>query len=403
MFTPSARRPLIVVASTVAAALAALAGWVLLGERRAAAPEAIIELAADRVVQASVLAPATLVFSRSASLRSELLAKVASIEVKEGDDVKQGAVLMRLDPQTPTAVLAREEAGLRQNQISIDRQRNLVALRKQTLERSLALQGSRLINQSRVDEDRSQLLLAEADLRSAEQALERALASVSEAREQLGRTLITAPLDGKVISIPIAVGEVAVPSMSSMAGATLAKIVDPRSLRAIASIDERDVGKIAIGQHAAVAVASNPSTPLDATVTDIAFEVAQQSRSFGAGSNSIEVMLDVRQDPAVLIRSGISARATIFTGSSRRQVAVPVQAVIAAHRSRTVTDSFVWVVEDGRARKRIIGVGDSDSRYQAIKSGLKGGEAVIVGPARLLDRLQEGQPVRGQTTRPPGP
>jgi HlyD family secretion protein len=338
-----------------------------------------------RVVQESVLAPASLVFKRTASLRSEVLAKVVSIEVKEGDEVKEGAVLLRLDAQTLTAVLAREEAGLRQNQINIDRQRNLVALRKQTLTRSVTLLQSRLINQSRVDEDRSQLSLAEADLRSAEQALERAVASVAEAREQLGKTVIRAPFDGKVISIPIAVGEIAVPTMSSIAGASLAKIVDTSSLQAKAAIDERDVGRIALGQRAEVFVASNQTTPLQAKVT-------------GTSTNSIEVTLDVTPDPAVVIRAGISARASIFTGSSEQQLSVPVQAVVVRPRSRTVNDFFVWVVQDGLAKRRSVVISGSDSRYQAIKSGVEKGEQVIVGPARTLDRLQEGQRVRPSAT-----
>jgi HlyD family secretion protein len=350
-----------------------------------------------RVVQESVLAPASLVFKRTASLRSEVLAKVVSIEVKEGDEVKEGAVLLRLDAQTLTAVLAREEAGLRQNQINIDRQRNLVALRKQTLTRSVTLLQSRLINQSRVDEDRSQLSLAEADLRSAEQALERAVASVAEAREQLGKTVIRAPFDGKVISIPIAVGEIAVPTMSSIAGASLAKIVDTSSLQAKAAIDERDVGRIALGQRAEVFVASNQTTPLQAKVTDIAFEVSQ-SRTLGTSTNSIEVTLDVTPDPAVVIRAGISARASIFTGSSEQQLSVPVQAVVVRPRSRTVNDFFVWVVQNGLAKRRSVVISGSDSRYQAIKSGVEKGEQVIVGPARTLDRLQEGQRVRPSAT-----
>lgn len=394
-------RPTSVVIAALAVTFAALAAWRFAARENSADAAVYTEIAAERVVQESVLAPATLVFRRTASLRSEVLAKVVAIEVKEGDEVKEGAVLLRLDPQTLTAALAREEAGLRQTQINIDRQRNLVALRGQTLSRSVTLLQSRLINQARVDEDRSQLSLAEADLRSSEQALERAVASVIEAREQLSKTVIKAPFDGKVISIPIAVGEIAVPSMSSMAGASLAKIVDTSSLQAKASIDERDVGRIAIGQQAEVFVASNQTIPLKAKVADIAFEVVQ-TRTTGTGANSIEVTLDVVPDPAVMVRAGISARASIFTGSGEKQVAVPVQAVLVSPRSRTVNDHFVWVIEDALAKKKSVVIGDSDSKYQSIKSGLREGEQVVVGPPRALDRLREGQPVTTATPPPEG-
>jgi HlyD family secretion protein len=390
-------RPTTIIIAALSVGIVALFIWRLSAGGGQSETPVTTEVVEERIVQESVLAPASLVFRRTASLRSEVLAKVVSIEVKEGDEVKEGTVLLRLDAQTVTAVLAREEAGRRQNLINIDRQRNLVALRNQTLSRSVALLQSRLINQSRVDEDRSQLSLAEADLRSAEQALERAVASVAEAREQLGKTVIRAPFDGKVISIPIAVGEIAVPSMSSIAGASLAKIVDTSSLQAKAAIDERDVGKIALGQRAEVFVASNQTAPLKAKVTDIAFEVSQ-SRTLSASTNSIEVTLDVTPDPAVVIRAGISARASIFTGSSEQQLAVPVQAVVVTPRSRTVNDFFVWVVQDGLAKRRGVVISGSDSRYQAIKSGLQKGEQVIVGPPRTLDRLQEGQPVRPSST-----
>ena len=217
---------------------------------------------AEQQVRPSILASGTLAYKVEVNLTAEVLARVASIAVEEGDVVEKGQLLLRLDPETYNNIIAREEAGVRQNRISIERQRAVVALRKQQYERSQRLAEAQLIDRNRLDEDRNQYVVAEADLKSSEEALRRATAVLSDAREQRAKTEIRAPIAGRIVSLPIKVGEVAIPSTASLAGAQLMKIADTSAIQAEVKVDEGDIAKITLGQTADVFAAAYPDTAL---------------------------------------------------------------------------------------------------------------------------------------------
>jgi len=345
--------------------------------------------AAAQEVRPSILASGLLAFEVEVNLTAEVLARVASIAVQEGDVVEQGQLLMRLDPETYNNVITREEAGVRQNRISIERQRAVVALRRQQYERSQKLAASNLIDRNRLDEDRNQFVLAEADLKSAEEALARAVATLGDAREQRGKTEIRAPIKGRIVSLPIKVGEVAIPSTASLAGAQLMKIADTSAIQAEVKVDEGDIAKISLGQSADVFAAAYQETALKGKVTKIALAptVDGQGRSY-------RVTLALTPPAELQLRSGMSARAVIFLGNGQRSLAVPVEAVITENPERDVVKRYVWLDRDGKARKVEVGVGLSDDRWETITSGIKEGDRVITGPSRALRRLKDGDAVR---------
>lgn len=345
--------------------------------------------AALQEVRPSILASGLLAFEVEVNLTAEVLARVASIAVQEGDFVEKGQLLMRLDPETYNNVIAREEAGVRQNRISIERQRAVAALRRQQYERSQKLAAANLIDRNRLDEDRNQAVLAEADLKSSEEALARALATLGDAREQRAKTEIRAPVKGRIVSLPIKVGEVAIPSTASLAGAQLMKIADTSAIQAEVKVDEGDIAKISLGQSADVFAAAYPDTALKGKVSRIALAptVDGQGRSY-----RVTIMLTPPAD--LQLRSGMSARAVIFLGIGGKQLAVPVEAVVTDSPEPGVVKRHVWVAVDGKARKVDVTTGLSDDRWEAITAGLKEGDRVITGPSRALRRLKEGDAVR---------
>lgn len=354
-----------------------------------------IDPAAEREVRPSILASGVLAHRVEVNLTSEVLARVASISVKEGDTVSAGQLLMRLDPETYNNIIAREEAGQRQNRISIDRQRAIVALREQQYQRSQRLAEAQLIDRNRLDEDRNQYVIAEADLRSAEEALQRASAVLSDAREQRSKTEIRSPIAGRVVSLPIKVGEVAIPSTAALAGAQLMKIADTREIQAEVKVDEADVARIALGQSADVFAAAYPETALKGKVEKIAL-----APTIDGLGRSYLVTLGMSADPALLLRSGMSARAVVFLGDGRRQLAVPVEALVTESPDKDQVKRYVWVDANGIARKTVVTTGLSDDRWESIAGGISAGDRVIVGPSRALRQLREGQRVTEQKAKP---
>lgn len=352
-------------------------------------------VAAEQEVKPSILASGTLAYKVEVNLTAEVTARVRSIAVQEGDTVEEGQLLLRLDPETYNAIIAREEASVRQNRINIDRQRAVVALRKQQYERSQKLAAAKLIDQNRLDEDRNQFVVSEADLRSSEEALQRSLAVLSDAREQRAKTEIRAPISGRIVSLPIKAGEVAIPSTASLAGAQLMKIADVSAIQAEVKVDEADVAKITLGQRADVFAAAYPDTALSGKVERIALTptVEGQGRSY-------KVTLAIEAPATLQLRSGMSARAIIFLGDGRRQLSVPVEAVVTETPEKNVVKKFVWVEDDGKARKRAITTGLSDDRWEAIESGVAVKDRVITGPAKTLRRLRDGDAVTERKNKP---
>ncbi|MEY3136475.1 MAG: hypothetical protein RL580_207 [Pseudomonadota bacterium] len=350
---------------------------------------------AEQQVRPSILASGTLAYKVEVNLTAEVLARVASIAVEEGDVVEKGQLLLRLDPETYNNIIAREEAGVRQNRISIERQRAVVALRKQQYERSQRLAEAQLIDRNRLDEDRNQYVVAEADLKSSEEALRRATAVLSDAREQRAKTEIRAPIAGRIVSLPIKVGEVAIPSTASLAGAQLMKIADTSAIQAEVKVDEADVAKIRMGQRADVFAAAYPDNSLKGNVEKIALTptVDGQGRSY-------RVTLAIEAPKDLLLRSGMSARAVIYLGDGGKSLAVPVESVISETPEKNVVKRYVWLATDGKARKTAVTTGLSDDRWESIESGVKAGDRIIVGPSKTLRRLRDGESVTERKVEP---
>lgn len=344
--------------------------------------------AQEREVRPTILASGVLAYRTEVDLTAEVVGKVSEILITEGETVEAGQLLMRLDPETYNNAIEREEAGLRQNRISIERQRSELSLREKQFERSRQLAEAQIIDRNRFDEDRNRLELARADLRSSEEALRRTIAVLDEAQEQRAKTEIRSPLAGRVVSLPIKVGETAIPSTSSLAGAQLMKIADTATIQAELKVDEADIAKVSVGQNAQVYPAAYAERPIDGVVEQIALAptLEGQGRAY-----MVTVGLDTPD--GLVLRSGMSVRADIFLGDGTRSLVVPVEAVISETDEGGKTSRHVWLQQDGQARKATVRTGLSDDRWESIEHGLSVGDSVIVGPARTLRTLRAGDHV----------
>ena len=356
--------------------------------RGTSATEVELAVVAAQDVQPSILASGVLAFRNEVNLTAEVTAKVRTILIKEGDTVTQGQTLLLLDPEIYNNAIEREQASLRQSRIGIERQRDLVALRQKTYERSRVLAEQRLIDRARLDEDRNQLDLARADLRTSEESLLQAESVLNDAREQRARTEIRSPITGRVVSLPIKVGETAVPSTSAFAGAQLMKIADTSEIIAELKVDEADIAKIDIGQRAEVFAAAYPDTALKSTVEQIALAptIEGQGRAY-------KVTVRLVAPAELKLRSGMSVRSNIFLGDGQRKPAVPVEAVVIESEGKDAAKRYVWLSRDGKATKVEVQTGVSDDRWETVLKGVAAGDTVIVGPTKSLRLLREGEPV----------
>ncbi|WP_374536013.1 efflux RND transporter periplasmic adaptor subunit [Chitinimonas taiwanensis] len=338
-----------------------------------------------QAIRPTILASGTLAYRTEVALTAEVTAKVTEILVAEGDDVAAGQLLLRLDPESYRNAIEREAAGQEQNRIGIERQNVALELRRKQFERTEKLFKAGMVDKSRFDEDRNQLQLAEVELKASREALKRAEAVLADAREQLSKTEVRAPIKGRVVALPIKVGETAIPSTMSLAGAQLMTIADTSAIQAELKVDEGDIAKIVVGQRVDIFAAAYPEQALQGRVKKIALAptVENQARAY-----KVTVQL---QAPAELkLRSGMSCRAEIFLSDGSKQLAVPVEAILSEDKDGKRTERSVVLLQAGQARKVAVQIGISDDRWQEVRSGIKAGDLVVTGPSQTLRELKDG-------------
>jgi HlyD family secretion protein len=359
------------------------------------------EKVTTRALTPTVLASGTLTYESQVTLAPEVTGRVKEILVEEGDEVRIDQLLMRLDPKSPLAAIEQSKAMVRQARLTIERRQVDYDAQVTKVRRYEALRSTGMVDVNSLDALISARDLAEVDLRTSREQLSQAQAQLAQAEESLAKTEIRSPLNGKVTAIYVKVGQTAVPSFSGIAGSTLVDVADTTSIDAEINVDETDIARVKVGAKARVVPAAFPDKTLDGTVEQVAIAPRQQ---LGAQNRSYPVRIRLANTSGVVFHPGMSCRAEVLTGLAGdvKVLAVPVGALRYEDnpdKSSQAEKSLasVFVVESGKAIKRAVTTGTADDSYIAIIAGLKEGEQVVVGPAKTLLFLLDGENVNLNT------
>jgi HlyD family secretion protein len=355
-----------------------------------------VEPATAHALSPTVLASGTLTYESQVTLAPEVTGRVKEILVEEGDQVVREQLLMRLDPKLPLAAIEQSKAQVRQARLMIERRQVDYDTLQAKTKRFEALRAQGMVDVNTLEELVSARNLAEVDLRTSREQLSQNQAQLAQAEEQLAKTEIRSPLDGKVTAIYVKVGQTAVPSFSGIAGSVLLEVADTTSIDAEINVDETDIANVKVGAEARVVPAAFPDKTLSGKVDQVAIAPRQQ-----AGQNkSYPVRIRLTNTEGVVFHPGMSCRAEVLTAahSDVKVLAVPVQALRyednpdkKAKAEKSLASVFVYA--DGRARKRTVTTGTADDSFIAVTSGLKEGEQIVVGPAKTLLFLLDGEKV----------
>jgi HlyD family secretion protein len=344
-------------------------------------------------ISSSILASGTLAYREQVQLRSEVIAQVKAVHVKEGDRVSRGQLLISLDTENYDAQVEQAEARVRIQAIAMDRQRLVI----KNLERRHA-NASELVKRNLVDADSvenlsSELDTARVDLLSLEESLSQARAALAQSEDLLTKTQIDSPIDGIVIKLDVKAGETVIAGTTNIPGSTLMVVADPSEMLVEVRVDEADIAMVHEGQDADLFAAAWPDTPLAGTVESIA-TVAEQTP--GQQSLSFLVKILLTEQAELKVRSGMSARADIYTATSAESLSVPVQAVRYDEQEdgdKAEETAFVLLMAEGKAVRRDVKTGIASDSEQEITEGLSPGDIVISGPFRVLRHLEDGDAV----------
>ncbi len=335
-------------------------------------------------------------------LRAAEAAAVAEIPAREGDRVAAGATLVRLENSelSQKALDARSEVlRLRADRASAEADlaeaERAEKHQREVVEADARLLASGAISRASAETDERALRQAEDRTRAARARLaglegtgsRLALAErvASDLERRVAALTITSPVAGVVYGLPRRVGE------TVAAGQVVASVVDPEKRRVRARVDQPDLPRVTVGQRLILGFDGLPREKWEGTVTFVSPGLTQI-----AGREVGEVLGDVA-DPSRKLPTNAAVEVEIVTGEKSGTLVVPRASVLRDGEKR-----HVFVVENGRARRREVQVGLSGLTEVEIASGLSEKDKVILpGSTALSDGLRI-RPVGTGAERPGG-
>lgn len=352
------------------------------------AKEVEVALISKRVISPSILASGFLAHEEEVLLSSEVIGKVTGLFVEEGDAVVQNQLVLQVDDKNLLAGLEQSQAAVRINSIDIERQEVRIENLRRQYERSRSLHERKMIGDDEFENLKNQLDLAIIDLKSSRERLAQASAQLDQMNDQLSKTRIVSPINGVVTSLDIKVGETAIASSTNIPGSSLMTIANPASIYTEVLVDEADIANVEIGQRVEIVAIAYPDLPM---IGEVRYIANTAKVAAGRQGLSFTVEIDIIDAGGVVLRPGMSCRAEIFTRQDQEVAAVPIQAIIFEEdRSQLRSEYFIFVNENGVARKTKIEVGLSDDEYQELLSQIDANVEIVIGPNQELRHLLEG-------------
>jgi HlyD family secretion protein len=370
--------------------------------------EVRMEAIARRDLEATVTASGNIRARRSVDISSDVSARVAALDVLEGDDVQEGHVLLRLDRTQLEAARSRAEAALSQARAQRAQQEANLAQARRGHDRMYGLwtRDSLLVSRQQVDDAETNLEVAQANAEAARFAVAQAEASLDEAEDRLSKTIFRAPMSGKVTRLNVEEGETVVVGTMNNPGSLVLTISDLSVVEAVVQVDETDVPKLSLGDSARVEIDAFPDQTFTGVVTEIGNSAIRppESQQAGGQQQAIDFEVVITLDPTdELLRPDLSATAEILIDRRGEALAVPIIALTVRQDTtaeperpgQAVPDmEGVFLVLEGKASFREVEVGIAGQEYFEVLSGLEEGDTVVAGPYQTIRQLQDGDPVK---------
>ena len=351
-------------------------------------------------------------------ISADVSARITKLAVTEGQWVEKGAFLVELDRNRYLAAVQSAEANVRSAQANAALVRQTMDQSQKDLARSKELLGRGLESQSSYDARQTAHQVEVPRHRAALEQVAQAQAALRQARDDLSKTTIYAPMSGTVSELNKEAGEMALGSQFQ--ADVILVIADLREMEAQVDVDENDIVNIALGQPAEIQVDALPGQ----VVNGIVREIGSSANSSGAGTADQKTEFEIKigiTDPLATLRPGMTATADIVTKIKDKALSVPLQSVAlrtidqlmkkgekrkdAEARFKADRDGFVEIVfclEQGRAVARQVTTGIQSEEWIEILSGVKEGEEVVSGSYRAISKdLENGATVRVNNEKAP--
>lgn len=415
------------------------AGWI--GDK--GITEIYTEKALKRSINETVSANGKVQPEKQVKISPDVSGEVVELYVKEGDEVKAGQLLAKIDPDIYVSNLERMNAQLNNMKAnSANSKARLAQVKSQydnaiaTFNRNKQLFSQGAISQSDFDAAKSAFEVAKAEVEASEQTIlasnysvKSTVASVKEAEKNLNKTSIYAPVDGIISKLNIEKGERVV-GTTQFAGTEIMTIANINLMEVVVQVNENDIMRVKLNDTADVEVDAYINRKFKGLVTEISTSAnttgvtADQVTNFDVKirilKESYTDLLAGKPSSYTPFRPGMSATVDVKTKKVDNVISVPIQAVttrldstgktkenveanknagpqenemVVSNKNENAGGSkveevkeYVFVYNNGSVIQRLVKTGIQDNTYIQIIEGLKEGDEVVVGPYRTVQK-----------------
>jgi HlyD family secretion protein len=322
--------------------------------------------------------------------------RIIKIGIEEGDVVKAGDFLLKLDSTQYEAVAEGNRASIRSFKAQLIQDEARFRKDRNAYERQKKLFDEQLISKDQLETSKLQFDVSTAQVRAIQSQIQQAEASLKSTMDNLNKTTFVSPIDGMITSLRVEEGEMAIIGTMNNPGTVLLTIADLSVMEVEVEVDETDVVGVELGQTANVRVDAYPDTVFKGKVTEIGSSALQKAAATTQESRDFKVVVTL-DNPAHKLKPGLSASADIISAEKKGVLAVPISSLVlrdkpgeAKEKKDAAEEEGVYAVEAGRVKFRTVTKGIAGGMNIEIVSGLKEGEEIVTGPYNALRELKDG-------------
>lgn len=346
-------------------------------------------------------------------ISSEVSGEIIALNIKEGQVVKKGDLLVKINPDLYTSGYNRTLSNLSSTKANLSQADASFKEAKANYDRNKTLFEKGIISKADWDKSVATFEVAKANKQSAYFNVQSASATVNEAKDNLGRTTIYAPADGTISVLNVELGE-RVLGTQQMAGTEILRVANLNNMEVEVDVNENDIVKIKVGDEANVEVDAYLKKQFKGIVTSISNSAstaltADQVTNFKVKvrilKESYQDLLEGKPVTYSPFRPGMTATVDIITKTRANVLAVPISSVVVKSDTTAVKGfkvededekkaapksdkklECVFVKVGDKAKIRVIKTGIQDDTNIEVISGLKKGDVVITGPYSTVSK-----------------
>jgi len=354
------------------------------------------------------------------NVSSDVAGRIVHLLIKEGDRVKRGQILARIDAKRYEEGARQSEASLAASRSDLDRTLADLEQSRQSLDRQKKMHADKLVSDQVLEQSESEFKMKQAAVESQRKRIAQQAAVVATTQDDLGKTIVVAPMDGVVTSLQKEEGETVI-GAQSFSPTVICVVADLSVMEVEILVDETDIRNLSLGQLAEVRVDALEGSIIKGEVTEIGSSAIPRGAAAAAASNvnnsnqakDFKVTVTLKDPPSTL-RPGLNATADVITARREGVTAAPIQAVVVrqvdkdgkvvdpaigqsgqgenantpARTAKLEEKEGVFVVQAGKAVFKAVKtgiVGDTDIE---VTEGVKEGDEIVIGSYRTLRTLR---------------